>query len=142
MQWKVATPTVASPSSFVHQRQSWHLTISKHNLDHPSFPPHTLKVNVYVFWIHHEEVEGQFDFTGRRNVRRFIQLAHSLGLKVLLVSRCTATLSLLSCSDCSTITLVSQVLLRAGPWDHGECRNGGHPDWMIAKAASEVRCTP
>ena len=114
MQWKVATPTVASPSSFVHQRQSWHLTISKHNLDHPSFPPHTLKVNVYVFWIHHEEVEGQFDFTGRRNVRRFIQLAHSLGLKVLLVSRCTATLSLLSLRGILFSSYVSSLLILRG----------------------------
>ena len=21
--------------------------------------------------------------------------------------------------------------MRIGPWDHGECRNGGHPDWVL-----------
>ena len=32
--------------------------------------------------IHHEEVQGQFDFTGRRDVRAFMQLAQEVGLKV------------------------------------------------------------
>lgn len=59
---------------------------------------------VYVFWIHHEEVQGSFDFTGRRDVRQFVTLAKDVGLKV---------------------------LMRIGPWDHGECRNGGHPDWVV-----------
>lgn len=67
-------------------------------------------IAVYVFWIHHEEVETKFDFTGRRDVRQFFKLAQEVGLKA---------------------------LLRAGPWDHGECRNGGHPDWLLDKAKSE-----
>jgi beta-galactosidase len=29
-------------------------------------------LSVYVFWIHHEELEGQFDFSGRRDIRQFI----------------------------------------------------------------------
>jgi beta-galactosidase len=37
-------------------------------------------------------------------VRQFLQIAQDVGL---------------------------QVLFRAGPWDHGECRNGGHPDWVL-----------
>ena len=61
-------------------------------------------IAVYIFWIHHEEIEQQFAFTGRRNVRKFFELVHEVGLKA---------------------------LLRAGPWDHGECRNGGHPDWLL-----------
>ena len=61
-------------------------------------------IAVYVFWIHHEEVQGTFNFTGRRDVRLFLQLASKVGL---------------------------HVLLRVGPWDHGECRNGGHPDWVL-----------
>ena len=52
-------------------------------------------------------------FEGRRNVRQFIQLAQDLGLKV---------------------------LLRIGPWDHGECRNGGHPDWVLQKCNSQWDC--
>jgi len=61
-------------------------------------------VAVYVFWIHHEEQRGKFDFTGRRDIRQFVTLAKELDL---------------------------HVLMRIGPWDHGECRNGGHPDWVL-----------
>ena len=67
-------------------------------------------VAVYVFWIHHEEIEGRFNFTGRRDVRSFFKLVGELNMSA---------------------------LLRAGPWDHGECRNGGHPDWVLAKATAE-----
>ena len=37
-------------------------------------------VSVYVFWIHHEEREGQFTFDGRRDVRAFFEMVHE-GLK-------------------------------------------------------------
>ena len=63
-------------------------------------------VSTYVFWIHHEEVEGQFDWTGSRNLRRFIQTCQDVGLKT---------------------------FVRCGPWDHGEVRNGGFPDWLLQK---------
>jgi beta-galactosidase len=63
-------------------------------------------VSTYVFWIHHEEVEGQFDWTGQRNLRRFVELCAQNGL---------------------------YVWIRIGPWDHGEVRNGGLPDWLIQK---------
>lgn len=63
-------------------------------------------VSTYVFWIHHEEVEGQFDWSGRRDLRRYVQLCGELGLKM---------------------------IVRCGPWDHGEVRNGGFPDWLLAK---------
>ena len=43
-------------------------------------------------------------FDGRRDVRTFLETAASLGLRV---------------------------LLRIGPWNHGEIRNGGHPDWVL-----------
>jgi beta-galactosidase len=61
-------------------------------------------VSTYIFWIHHEEIEGQFDWTGQRNLRRFVELCAKHGL---------------------------YVWVRIGPWDHGECRNGGFPDWLI-----------
>lgn len=57
----------------------------------------------YVFWIHHEEKKGEFDFSGNRDIRRFIELCHKTGL---------------------------EFCLRIGPWAHGECRNGGFPDWL------------
>ena len=63
-------------------------------------------VATYVFWIHHEEVEGQFDWSGQRDLRRFVQTARDVGLKV---------------------------IVRCGPWCHGEVRNGGFPDWLMHK---------
>jgi hypothetical protein len=63
-------------------------------------------VSTYVFWIHHEEVEGQFDWSGSRSLRRFIQTCQDVGLKT---------------------------FVRCGPWDHGEVRNGGFPDWLLQK---------
>ena len=63
-------------------------------------------IATYVFWIHHEEEEGVFDFEGRKNLRKFIQLCQKLGL---------------------------YVILRVGPFDHGEVRNGGIPDWMYGQ---------
>lgn len=63
-------------------------------------------VATYVFWNHQEEVEGQFDWSGQRDLRRFIQLCGDVGLKA---------------------------MVRCGPWDHGEVRNGGFPDWLQQK---------
>ncbi len=63
-------------------------------------------VSVYVFWLHHEEVEGQFDFTGDRDLRGFLEAAKECGAKI---------------------------WLRIGPWCHGEARNGGFPDWLLTK---------
>ncbi len=64
-------------------------------------------VSTYIFWIHHEEIEGQFDWSGRRSLRRFVELADKHGL---------------------------YVWARVGPWDHGEVRNGGLPDWVLQKS--------
>lgn len=63
-------------------------------------------VATYVFWIHHEEIEGRWIWSGDHDLRRFVQLAGEEGLKV---------------------------VVRCGPWCHGEVRNGGVPDWAIAK---------
>ena len=63
-------------------------------------------VATYVFWIHHEEEEGAFDFSGSRDIRRFVELCAKHGL---------------------------YVILRVGPFDHGEVRNGGLPDWLYGK---------
>jgi beta-galactosidase len=64
-------------------------------------------VSTYIFWIHHEEVEGQFDWAGDKDLRRFVQLCAKHGLNV---------------------------FLRIGPWDHGEARSGGFPDWLVEKS--------
>ena len=63
-------------------------------------------VSTYVFWIYHEEIEGQFDWSGSRNLRHFIEICQETGLKA---------------------------FVRCGPWDHGEVRNGGFPDWLVQK---------
>ena len=68
-------------------------------------------VSTYVFWIHHEEVEGEFDWSGRRNLREFVQLCAKHGL---------------------------YVYPRIGPWAHGEVRNGGLPDWLLKKGPTRV----
>src|ERR1035437_2127778 len=31
-------------------------------------------VATYIFWIHHEEIEGQFDWSGQRDLRHFVEL--------------------------------------------------------------------
>src|SRR4249920_382588 len=34
----------------------------------------------YVFWNHHEEVRGRFDWDGQRDLRRFVELVQETGL--------------------------------------------------------------
>jgi len=63
-------------------------------------------VATYVFWIHHEEIEGTFDWSGQRDLRRFVELCREVGLLA---------------------------FVRCGPWCHGEARNGGYPDWLQRK---------
>ena len=63
-------------------------------------------VSSYVIWIHHEEIEGEWDFFGNKDLRRFVETIKDCGLTM---------------------------LLRIGPWIHGEVRNGGFPDWLIQK---------
>ena len=71
-------------------------------------------VATYVFWIHHEEIEGQWDWSGQRDLHKFIQTCQELGLKV---------------------------IVRCGPWCHGEVRNGGFPDWVQAHKDWKLRST-
>ena len=40
-------------------------------------------VSTYVFWIHHEEIEGQFDWSGPRDLRKFIEICGELKLSVI-----------------------------------------------------------
>ncbi|MCQ2433289.1 MAG: beta-galactosidase [Clostridia bacterium] len=63
-------------------------------------------VSTYLFWNYHEEREGVFDFSGDRDIRAFILTAQRAGL---------------------------EVVLRIGPWVHGEARYGGFPDWITKK---------
>jgi len=68
-------------------------------------------VATYVFWIHHEEVEGNFGWSGQRNLRAFAELCAKHGV---------------------------YLYARIGPWAHGETRNGGLPDWLLKKGPTRV----
>ena len=63
-------------------------------------------IATYVFWNHVEEEEGIFRWDGQRDLRRFLEI----------------------CRDEDV-----PVVLRLGPFCHGEVRNGGIPDWLFSK---------
>ena len=68
-------------------------------------------VATYIFWIHHEdEQEGVWDWSGNRDLRRFVEICQEEGL---------------------------MVVLRVGPWCHGEVYQGGLPCWLVTKSLSE-----
>ena len=63
-------------------------------------------IATYVFWNHIEEQEGVFRWDGQRSLRRFLEACKEEQMPV---------------------------VLRIGPFCHGEVRNGGIPDWMFSK---------
>jgi len=68
-------------------------------------------VSTYVIWIHHEEIEGHFDWEGQRDLRAFAELCARHGM---------------------------MLQARIGPWDHAEARNGGLPDWVLKQGPTRV----
>ena len=63
-------------------------------------------IATYVFWSHIEEQEGIFRWDGQRDLRRFLEVCKQEQMPV---------------------------VLRLGPFCHGEVRNGGIPDWVFTK---------
>ena len=63
-------------------------------------------IATYVFWNVHERKEGVFDWSGNLNLRRFAEL----------------------CEKNDVFLIV-----RMGPFCHGEMRNGGIPDWLYGR---------
>ena len=63
-------------------------------------------IATYIIWNHHEEVEGKFMWQGDKNLRYFAELCrrHNMFL-----------------------------ILRIGPFAHGEVRNGSFPDWLYGR---------
>ena len=61
-------------------------------------------VETYVAWNVHEKREGEFDFSGRNDVKKFIQIANELGL---------------------------YVIVRPGPYICAEWDFGGFPAWLL-----------
>ena len=60
-------------------------------------------VSSYIFWNHHEEVEGEWHWEGNKDLRAFLETCREVGLLA---------------------------IVRAGPWCNGEVRYGGFPDWV------------
>ena len=60
----------------------------------------------YVFWILHERQEGVFNWEGDLNLRKFVELCQKNDM---------------------------EVIIRIGPFAHGEMRNGGLPDWLYGR---------
>lgn len=69
-------------------------------------------ISSYVFWIHHEEIEGNMRFDGNLNIKKFISICKKLSLPF---------------------------ILRIGPWVHGEAKNGGFPDWLTTRTGGVLR---
>ncbi len=57
-------------------------------------------VSTYVFWNYHEEIKGQFDFSGNKDIAGFLRLCKEIDMPC---------------------------ILRIGPWCHGEVIRGGFP---------------
>ena len=67
-------------------------------------------ISSYIFWNHVEEVQGIFDWTGQRDLRRFAELCRKHGM---------------------------YLFLRIGPWAHGESRYGGFPIGLCKRVCRE-----
>ncbi|MCX7985783.1 MAG: beta-galactosidase [Bacteroidales bacterium] len=63
-------------------------------------------IATYIFWIMHEEEEGIFDWNGDKDLRHFVELCAANNMKL---------------------------IIRIGPFCHGEIRNGGLPDWLLGR---------
>lgn len=83
-----------------YNKENWHKELAKMKAGGITI------VSTYLFWLYHEEIEGEMNFTGDNDIRTFIK-------------------------DCQDVGL--DVVIRIGPWAHGECRNGGFPDWLLKK---------
>jgi beta-galactosidase len=70
-------------------------------------------VCTYVFWNTLEELPGKFDFSGERDIARYVRLAQEAGLRV---------------------------ILRPGPYACAEWDFGGLPAWLLKDAGIRVRC--
>ncbi|MFV2145620.1 DUF5107 domain-containing protein [Isoptericola sp. G70] len=66
-------------------------------------------VATYVFWQAHEPTPGDFRWDGNLDLRAFVELAGRHGL---------------------------DVIVRMGPWAHGEARHGGFPDWLVERGVA------
>ncbi len=71
-------------------------------------------VEFYIPWNFHEEKQGRFDWSGRRDVVRFMELAQELGL---------------------------YMIVRTSPYTCGEWEFGGLPSWLLKDRGMRLRCS-
>lgn len=69
-------------------------------------------ISTYIFWIHHEPEEGKWNWSGNHNLRCFVRI----------------------CAE-ENVMLV----LRLGPFCHGEVYQGGIPSWVHEKAGQNPK---
>lgn len=72
-------------------------------------------IATYVFWNHIEEQEGIYRWDGQRSLRTFLEVCKKADMPV---------------------------ILRLGPFCHGEVRNGGIPDWVFEKGCKLRQTNP
>ena len=69
-------------------------------------------IATYCFWIHHEAEEGRWDWSDNKDLRRFLQICKEENMPV---------------------------VLRIGPFCHGEVYQGGFPVWIVEKAQADPK---
>ncbi|NIF05355.1 beta-galactosidase [Chryseobacterium sp. Tr-659] len=69
-------------------------------------------VTTYVFWNYHEEAPGKWNFSGEKDLRKFIKTAQEVGL---------------------------YVIIRPGPYVCAEWEFGGYPWWLQKNKNLEIR---
>ncbi len=69
-------------------------------------------LSTYCFWIHHEPNEGQWNWSGNLNLHRFLEICKEENMPV---------------------------VLRIGPFCHGEVYQGGFPTWIVKKAQADPK---
>ena len=69
-------------------------------------------LSTYVFWNHHEAEEGVWNWSGNNDLRRFVEICGEERMPV---------------------------VLRVGPFCHGEVYQGGFPVWLVQKALADAK---
>lgn len=69
-------------------------------------------VDLYFCWGYHSPAQGEYEFTGVRDVRKLLQITQKLGL---------------------------HVIARPGPYINAEYSGGGFPGWLLAKKHLPLR---
>ena len=70
-------------------------------------------IDTYFFWGYHSPAAGKYEFTGTRDVDRFMDLVEEAGM---------------------------YLIARPGPYICAEVDGGGLPGWLIAKSELKLRC--